>query len=42
MGRKTLDGSAQNFALGTNPGLITDANFGVNRLRGFKVAGVKF
>jgi len=44
MGRKTLVGSAHNFALGRYPGrtidlcLITVANFGVDRLRGFNVA----
>jgi len=41
-GEKTLVGSAQNFALGDIQDIITDANFGVDRLRGFNVAGVKF
>ena len=37
-GDKPLDGSAQNFTLGDIQDVITDANFGIDRLRGFNVA----
>jgi len=38
MGRKTLVGSAQNFALGDIQDVITDANLGDDRLSHFCMA----
>jgi len=37
-GEKPLVGSAQNFALEDIQDVITDANFGIDGLRGFNVA----